>query len=419
MYLQSYRTGICVVSERPWEVSSIKVLICNAGSTSLKFKLYEMPEEAVLVQGKIERVGSADDALFQYQNLVDGFVDRRTGQHIPDYQTGVQMFLRCLTAEKGGAIREIQEIERVGYKTTLSKGYFGIHLLTDAVLEGMRAWMPLAALHNTAYLAVIETMRAWLPDALFLGAFETHFHRDIPLERKLYGVPYEWYERYGIQRLGYHSASHSYIANRLEERAGGQPYRAISCHLGGSSSVCAIRDGKSIDTSFGMSLQSGLIHAARVGDMDCDLFAFLRSEGLSDEEIREGFEQKGGILGLSGVSSDLRYVEQAAADGNRRAELALDVFVSGIAHYIGAFYVDLGGLDYLVFTAGIGENSAIVRDKVCSKLAALGVRMDKEKNAEGHGELDLTGAGSSVCVLVIPTDEELGIARQTYAYNSK
>ena len=375
-----------------------------------------MPACTVLSQGKVERVGSLDDAIFQYENLVNGQKIAEEKTAIPDYKTGIRRYLDCLTGPQSGVLRSVGEIERVGYKTTLSKNHFGNHELTDEVIEGMRAWLPLATLHNTGYLQAIGVMREALPDAIFLGCFETGFHQNIPLERRLYGVPYEWYETYGVQRLGYHSASHGYIADVLGGISEGG-YRAISCHLGGSSSVCAIQDGKSIDTSFGMSLQSGLIHAARVGDMDCDLYEFLRHEGLSDAEIHEGFEKKGGLLGISGVSSDLRYIEEAAAKGNRRAQLAIDVFVSGIVHYIGSFYVDLGGLDHLVFTAGIGENSDMLRRRVCEKLGVLGVVLDEEKNAACHGvQQELTGSGSKVRIFVIPTNEELGIARRTYEY---
>ncbi len=392
------------------------ILVCNVGSTSLKFKLYDMPACQVLAQGKAERVGSLDDAIFQYENRCSGSQIEEKNVSIPDYQAAVSRCLSCLTDTQIGVISEVGQIERVGFKTTISKNHFGNHELTEEVLEGMRAWMPLAPLHNAGHLQAINVIRKALPDAIFLGCFETSFHREIPLERKLYGVPYEWYERYGVQRLGYHSASHGYIADVLGEIAGSK-YRAISCHLGGSSSVCAIQDGKSIDTSFGMSLQSGLIHAARVGDMDCDLYEFLRHEGLSEEEIREGFGKKGGLLGISGVSSDLRYVEAAAQEGNQRAQLAIDVFVSGIVHYIGAFYMDLCGLDFLVFTAGIGENDSTLRKRVCDKLGVLGVVLDEEKNAACHGtQQELTGSGSKVRVFVIPTDEELGIARRTYEY---
>lgn len=394
----------------------MKILVCNVGSTSLKFKLYEMPACTVLAQCKVERVGSRDDAIFQYTNQQTGATLEQQNQDIPDYHTGIQRFLGYVTSAEYGSVADIREIVRVGYKATLSKGHFGVHEIDAAVIQGMRDWLPLAMLHNTGYLQAIEAMRAVLPDAVFLGCFETGFHREIPLARRLYGVPYEWYEQYGVQRLGYHSASHGYIADVLNTRSGGKPYRAISCHLGGSSSVCAIQNGKSIDTSFGMSLQSGLIHATRVGDMDCDLYEFLRHEGLSDAEIHEGFEKKGGLLGLSGVSSDLRYIEQAANAGNERAQLAIDVFVSGIVHYIGSFYVDLGGLDYLVFTAGIGENSATLRRLVCEKLGVLGVALDTAKNAASRGPAELHQPESRVQVLVIPTDEELGIARRTYEY---
>lgn len=269
----------------------MKILVCNVGSTSLKFKLYDMPACTVLSQGKAERVGSLDDAIFQYENLQTGSLVNEEKTAIPDYKAGIRRYLDCLTDPQTGVLSSVSQIERVGYKTTLSKNHFGDHELTDEVIEGMRAWLPLATLHNTGYLQAIGVMREALPDAIFLGCFETGFHRDIPLERRLYGVPYEWYERYGVQRLGYHSASHGYIADVLGKISGGS-YRAISCHLGGSSSVCAIQDGKSVDTSFGMSLQSGLIHAARVGDMDCDLYEFLRHEGLSDAQIHEGFEKK-------------------------------------------------------------------------------------------------------------------------------
>lgn len=395
----------------------MKILVCNVGSTSLKFKLYDMPQCEVLAQCKIERVGSLDDGLFQYSNLKRNQFISLENQCIPDYRSGIKSFLDYILSPEHGLLTRIDEIERVGYKATLSKDHFGVHKLTQEVVDGMRAWLPLATLHNTGYLQAIEMMRDVLPDALFLGAFETSFHREIPLERKLYGVPYEWYETYGVQRLGYHSASHGYIADVLNEASGGKPYKAISCHLGGSSSVCAIENGVSVDTSFGMSLQSGLIHSTRVGDMDCDLYRFLQSEGLSEEEIHEGLEKKGGLLGISGVSGDVRYLEEAAGQGNDRAQLALDVFVSGIVHYIGAFYVDLKGLDYLVFTAGIGENSWKIRESVCEKLSVLGVKIDPVGNRDSHPAGDLTGDGSSVSVLVIPTDEELGIARRTYGYD--
>ena len=391
----------------------MKILICNAGSTSLKFKLYEMPQAVVLATGKVERVGSRDDAIFAYQNCLKGTSVKQEQACVPDYRVGIQMFIQHLTCGADAALSDISQVERVGYKATLSKGYLGVHEITDEVLEGMRQWLPLARLHNTAYLQTMAIMRELLPMAVFVGAFETSFHRDIPLARRLYGLPYEWYEKYGVQRLGYHSASHSYIADVLNEKR--THYRAISCHLGGSCSVCAIRDGKSIDTSFGMSLQSGVVHAARVGDMDGDMILFLKSVGLSEEEIIDGMQNKGGLLGISGISGDMRYIEAAAQQGNERAQLALELFASSVAHYIGAFYVNLGGLDDLVFTGGVGENSDVLRRMVCQKLAALGVSLDEERNLTVKNGC-ISAPGSKANVWVLPTDEELGIARSTYAF---
>lgn len=392
--------------------TDMKILVCNVGSTSLKFKLYDMPECTLLAQGWTERVGSDHDAVFGYRSSLTGMGCCEEKQHIPDYQTGIRRFLDCLTTGNDAVLSDVQEIERVGFKATLSKGHFGVHELDEAVLEGMRDWIALAPLHNAAYLKAIEVLRQALPEARFVGAFETAFHRDIPLEHRIFGVPYEWYEKYGVQRLGYHSASHGYIADVLNAEK--SEYAAISCHLGGSCSVCAIRNGKSVNISFGMSLESGLIHANRVGDIDSGMVCFLRQQGLSEEEILEGYQKKGGLLGISGVSGDMRYIVEAAGAGNARAKLAMDVFVAGIVHYIGAFYLDLGQLDDLVFTAGIGEHSAPIRRMVCEKLAPLGVKLDAAKNESCSGEGILSAGDSAVRIRVIPTNEELGIARRTY-----
>lgn len=393
----------------------MNILICNCGSTSLKFKLYSMPAGEVMAHGKIERIGVSGDAIFQYVNDRTGYKEEAEKQDIPSYREGIERFLICLTDSQKGVISRIQDIERVGYKTTVSKGFLGTHELTDEVVQGMRDWLPIAPLHNKAWLETISAMREQLPEAVFLGCFETAFHRNIPLCRRLYGVPYEWYEKYGLQRLGYHSASHGYIASVLNQRYG-STYKAVSCHLGGSSSVCAILNGVSVDTSFGMSLQTGLIHANRTGDLDIEAIPFLRAMGVTEEEINAGIHDKGGLMGISGVSGDLRYIEEAIAAGNERARLAVDVFVDGMVRYIGGFHVEMGGLDTLIFTGGIGENSALVRRLVCEKLGVLEVRIDEEANAVAHGDSDLTAEGSSVRVLVIPTDEEKGIADETYRF---
>ena len=388
------------------------VLVCNAGSTSLKFKVYDMPEGTVMAQCGIERVGSENDAVFHYKNLMkDANIDL-TELSITDYESGIRMFLDYLTNDEYGVIKDISEIGKVGFKSVLAKDHYGIHEIDDAVMKGMEDWITLAPVHNSAYLSAIRVMRSFLPDTKFIGCFETAFHRTIPLERKIFGVPYEWYEKYGVQRLGYHGASHGYIADVLNGY--GDTYSAISCHLGGSCSICAIENGKSVDTSFGMSLESGVIHANRVGDMDPTMISFLKTQGLSDEDIKEGLQKKGGLMGISGVSNDLRYVVEAAESGNERAKLAVDVFVTGIVHYIGAFAMDLGKLDYLVFTAGIGEHSAYIRKLVCDKLRVLGVEIDDRKNSAD--EREISSENSKVRVLVIPANEELGIARRTYEF---
>lgn len=392
----------------------MKVLAANVGSTSLKFKLFEMPEETALCEAKIERVGSRDKAIFAYGSLVTGKHYRLEGQCIPDYTTGIRMFLEALVSGEYGVIKSVGEIDRIGFKTVLSKGFYGVHELTDAVMDGMRDYLFIAPVHNAAYLEAIGQFNNLLPDVPKIGVFETAFHTTIPIERRIYGVPYEWYEKYGLMRMGYHGASHGYIAQ--ESCAYGKAGRVISCHLGGSCSVCAIQDGRSVDTSFGFSLQSGLIHANRTGDADPYMIPFLKSEGLSAEEIEDGLSKHGGLLGISGVSNDMRDLQSAAESGNERARLAVDAFVSGIIKQIGAFYAELGGLDQLVFTGGIGEHSAFVRNAVCSQLRHLGIELDEEKNSASESVGVVSAAGSEVLVTVIPANEELGVARETAAY---
>lgn len=392
----------------------MKVLAANVGSTSLKFKLFEMPEETALCEAKIERVGSRDKAIFAYGSLVTGKHYRLEGQCIPDYTTGIRMFLEALVSGEYGVIKSVGEIDRIGFKTVLSKGFYGVHELTDAVMDGMRDYLFIAPVHNAAYLEAIGQFNNLLPDVPKIGVFETAFHTTIPIERRIYGVPYEWYEKYGLMRMGYHGASHGYIAQ--ESCAYGKAGRVISCHLGGSCSVCAIQDGRSVDTSFGFSLQAGLIHANRTGDADPYMIPFLQSEGLSAEEIEDGLSKHGGLLGISGVSNDMRDLQSAAESGNERARLAVDAFVSGIIKQIGAFYAELGGLDQLVFTGGIGEHSAFVRNAVCSQLRHLGIELDEEKNSASESVGVVSAAGSAVLVTVIPANEELGVARETAAY---
>ena len=385
------------------------ILVCNVGSTSLKYKLFDMPAAEVLAEGKTERVGRGD-AIFSYRNRRNGFAEKLEGISVPGYAEGIRLFLRYLLGEESGALKSMDELEAVGFKTVLAKGYYGVHELTEEVLAAMEAYVPVAPAHNPPYIEAIRVFRSLLPDKRMVGCFETAFHTSIPLARRLYALPYEWYERYGICRLGYHGASHGYIARQIRARAG-ERFRLISCHMGGSGSICAIEDGKSVDTSFGFSLQTGIPHANRAGDLDAYVIPFLLSQGLSMDEILEGIGKKGGLLGISGLSNDLRDIEAAAREGNARAALAIDAFCEAVIRYIGAFTAELGGMDYLVFTGGIGENSALVREKVCSRLACLGVQFDAAANRGLQGERTISAPGSPVTVLVLPTNEELGIAR--------
>ena len=251
----------------------MKVLICNVGSTSLKFKLYDMPEETILVEAKVERVGSNENAIYEYHNYRDDQNLRKEGKSVPRYSDGINMFLTSLQDPSMGVLESIDEIGVIGFKTVLAKDFYGVHELTDEVLEGMEEYLFVAPAHNAPYLEAIRMFRSLLPNIMLVGAFETAFHETIPLERRLYSLPYEWYEKYGIMRMGYHGASHSYIARTLAEQEGATG-RLICCHLGGSSSVCAIDDGKSVDNSFGFSLQTGIPHACRSGDLDSYIVPF-------------------------------------------------------------------------------------------------------------------------------------------------
>ncbi len=392
----------------------MKILVCNAGSTSLKFKLFNMPGDQVLAEGRVERVGSTDSAIFHFRKP-DGFRIDQERLSIPTYTEGIQMFLDCLLDPEHGSLKELKELERVGFKTVLSKNYYGIHELTEEVLRGMEEYLVVAPAHNIPYLEAIRQFQKLTPDAMLVGAFETAFHQTIPLERKVYGIPWEWHEKYGIERMGYHGASHSYVSETLTELYGSTG-KTISCHLGGSGSLCAIDEGRSVDTSFGLSLQAGLIQSSRSGDMDPFIIPFLLKEGMELDEILEGLTKYGGLLGISGVSGDLRDVTAAAEQGNERARLAIDVFCNGIVRYIGAYYAELGGLDHLVFTGGIGEHGTNVRQIVCDQLRHMGVLLDPEKNVSCTENTVISTEDSPVKIHVIPANEELGVARKTYAY---
>lgn len=384
----------------------MKILICNAGSTSLKFKLWDMPDYAVLAEGRVERVGS-EVAIFSYKSASGAL--HRDGLDIPDYTAGIRMFLDALCVSEHRAVDALEEIAAVGYKTVLSKDHYGVHELTEDVLAGMRAYFTVAPAHNGPYLEAISVLKRMLPHARQVGVFETAFHQTIPEERRVFPIPYEWTEKYGIRRMGYHGASHGYIAEKLSRYR-----RVVSCHLGGSASICAILDGKSMDNSFGFSLQMGIPHASRTGDVDVYIVPYLLNQGLSIDEIYEGLGKNGGLKGISGTSGDMRDIEAAIAQGSARAELAMKVFATHVLRYIGAYAMEIGGLDAIAFTGGIGENSARLRRMVLEGMAHMGVIIDSASNENGEGERRVSAEGSAVDAYVIPANEEYMVVRETY-----
>ncbi len=392
------------------------VLISNVGSTSLKFKLYDMPSEHVLCDAKIERIGSLN-GIYHYKNDEN---DKEHNEHdipLKDYQSGINLFIKDLCDKELGVIQDVNEIEAIGFKTVISKGFNGTVELNEEVMKGMKDYLFIAPVHNAAYIGAIEEFKTILGSIPMIGVFETSFHRTIPLKNKLYPIPYEWYEKYGIAKNGYHGASFTYIANKA--RKDGDYKYIIGCHLGGSSSICAIKDGKSYDSSFGFSLQTGLPHMNRSGDCDPYIALFLENEGLSKEEIIEGLAHKGGLQGMSGYN-DFREIEAAAIKGEQRAKLAIDVFVNDIVRYIGSFYAEMGGFDKLVFTGGIGENSKLVRSGVAKALECFGIKIDENKNNNIPVDGYISSDDSKVKIQVIAANEELGIAIETYNYiNSK
>ena len=392
------------------------ILICNAGSTSLKYKLFLMPGEQAVAEGKMDRVGSRNASIFSYKSTKTSF--KREGVDIPSYREGIRLFLDALTAAETGVIASVADVDAIGFKTVIGKGYTGVHDIDDACMQGLEDYMNVAPVHNSAYLEAIRAFKALLPDMPMVGVFEPFFHRTIPKEAYVYGIPYEWAQAHGIRRYGYHGASHRYVSETAKKY--GNPKYVISCHLGGSGSICAIRDGVSQNNSFGFSLQSGVQHSTRTGDLDPFIPIYLLKSGLTLEEVWDGLVKCGGLLGISGVSGDLRDIQEAANKGDKRAQLAIDVYCHGIRSYIGSYYAQLGGLDLLAFTGGIGENSVEVRRLVCEPLAHMGIKLDEAKNAACHGdEAVISAPDSRVTVVVIPANEELVLAREVFAHMMK
>ncbi|HWB09376.1 MAG TPA: acetate/propionate family kinase [Pirellulales bacterium] len=387
----------------------MKILVANLGSTSFKYRLFDMDGERQLARGGTERIGSAESRSF----VEIGGQRHETTSAVPDHAVAVRRCLEQLTDAEYGCLKEAKEVAAIGFKAVHGGVFSGVQRVTPAVLAAMEAMSDVAPAHNPPYIAAMRLLSEKLPEIPLVAAFETGFHETVPDRLRYYAVPYEWAEKHRVKRWGFHGASHRYIAGRTAELLGRGDLRIISCHLGGSNSLCAIRNGQSVANSMGMSPQSGLLQNNRVGDFDPFALPVLMKEtGKSLAEILKDLDSKSGLLGLSGLSGDVRDLEEAAAQGNARARLALDAFVTSIRHCLGAYLVELGGADVIVFTGGIGENCVAVRTAVCAGLDTFGIQLDPEANARAKGECALAAPGSRTQIWVIPTNEELVVARQ-------
>lgn len=387
----------------------MKVLVANLGSTSFKYRLFDMADERQLARGGSERIGTGEGRSF----VEIGGQRREIVSAVPDHAAAVRRCLEQLTDVGHGCLKDAAEVAAIGFKAVHGGALSGVQRVTPQVLAAMEAMSEVAPAHNPPYIAAMRLLREKLPEIPLVAAFETGFHQTIPDRLRHYAVPFDWAEKHRVMRWGFHGASHRYIAGRTAELLGRDDLRIISCHLGGSSSLCAIKDGQSVANSLGMSPQSGIPHNNRAGDFDVfALPVLLKETGKSLPQILKELDSQSGLLGLSGVSGDVRDLEQAAEKGNARARLALDVFITAVRHYLGAYLVELGGSDAIVFTGGIGENGASIRAAVCAGLGPLGIVLDAEANARACGEASISAPGSRTQIWVIPTNEELVVARQ-------
>ena len=387
----------------------MKVLVANLGSTSFKYRLLDMSTERQLAVGGIERIGEAESRAVVE---IDG-QQRELALQVPDHAAAVELCLAQLTDPDEGCLSDASEVAAIGFKAVHGGRTSGVQRVDEELLSAMEEMSQVAPAHNPPYIAAMRQLHERLPGIPLVAAFETGFHETIPERSRHYAIPHEWADQLPIRRWGFHGASHRYIANRTTELLGRDDLRIISCHLGGSSSLCAIRNGKSVATSMGMSPQSGIPHNNRVGDMDpYNLPLIMEATGKSLDEVLQDLACRGGLLGISGVSGDLRDIQKAADEGKSRAGLALEVFTTDIRRYLGSLLVELGGADVIVFTGGIGENQQQVRADVCQGLEELGVQLDESANGAVDGESCISDAGSRTKVWVIPTNEELIVARQ-------
>ncbi len=393
----------------------MNVFSVNVGSTSLKYKVIAMPEEKVIANGKVERIGSEEaDLVYQYGDE-EPFKETLRGD--TSYTGAIRRVSELLFSAPDHSIPG-HSVAGIGFKTVHGGPVTGTVLIDENVIKAMEEYSFVAPAHNPPYIKAIGAFQEMFPETPMVAIFETGFHRTIPEYARMYSIPYQWYEKYGVRRYGFHGSSHRYIAGRTPQflQRDSRGLRMISCHLGGSSSLCAIKDGISIDTSMGFSAQAGVPQGVRNGDLD--VFALLyvmKKEGLSIEEAQKILGSQGGLKGISGIGADMRDLREAAASGDGKAKLAIDVFVYEVKKYIGAYSAALGGLDVLVFTGGIGENSSETREEICANMEYLGISLDNDRNQIRGEEGIISFNSSKVTVVVIPTNEELVLARETWS----
>jgi acetate kinase len=388
----------------------MKILVANLGSTSFKYRLFDMDTERQLARGGVERIGSPMSPCF----VEIGGNRQEVTAPMADHAAAVQQCLDQLTDPQYGCLRDASEVAAIGFKAVHAGPITGAQRVTPELLDAMEEMSPVAPAHNPPYITAMRLLNEKLPGIPLVASFETGFHQTIPDRHKFYAAPYEWATELHVHRYGFHGASHRYIAGRVAELTGRKNLRVVSMHLGGSNSLCAIRNGESVATSLGMSPQSGVLHNNRVGDFDpFGLPVIMKKTGKTLDQVLDDLAERGGLLGLSGLSGDVRDLEEAAAAGNERAKLALDVFITSIRNYLGASMVELGGVDVIVFTGGIGENSRAVRTGVCAGLSEFGIVLDGDLNRRAKGEMQLQAAGARVAIWVMPTNEELVVARQS------
>ena len=393
----------------------MNVLVINCGSSSLKFQLINSDTEAVLAKGLCERIGI--DGRLTYQPA--GGEKETTDNSMPTHTEAIQYVINALTNEKTGVVGSLDEIGAVGHRVVHGGEKFASStVINEEVLAAIEECNDLAPLHNPANLIGIRACQELMPNVPMVAVFDTAFHQTMPEKAYMYGLPYEYYEDYKVRRYGFHGTSHSFVSKRTAEVLGKayEDTKTVVCHLGNGSSICAVANGKSVDTSMGLTPLEGLVMGTRSGDVDPGALEYLaKKENLDIVGILNVLNKKSGVHGLSGISSDFRDLNAGAEAGNKRAQIALDVFCYKVAKYVGSYVAAMNGVDAIVFTAGIGENDWYVRQEVCKYLGYLGIEIDAEANKTRGAEVELSIPGSKVKVLVVPTNEELAIARETVA----